>query len=136
MVFMHSFTLCFQGTPVTSCTLTLSTTNYREPYRFKIQYMAVTINDPGVSFYVYDGEAGDRLKVSSALGSLWKNFATYLQVTHVFLFSIFSRTLIWIFQIYFGTEYHLIGFVLVAGYSVYRFYQCKERKICVLSINI
>ena len=57
---------------MTSCTLTISTTNYREPYRLKIQYLAVRINDPGISFYVYDGDAAARLKVTS-LASVFHN---------------------------------------------------------------
>lgn len=50
-----------QGQPLTSCTITLSTESGREPYRFKLQILEVSIKKAGVYFYIYDGEYNGKL---------------------------------------------------------------------------
>ncbi|XP_045164390.1 uncharacterized protein LOC123528612 isoform X1 [Mercenaria mercenaria] len=60
-VFISGTSTEFQGQPVTSCSITLNTENIREPYRFKLQVLEVRIDDPGVYFYIYDGEFQGKL---------------------------------------------------------------------------
>ncbi|KAL4226263.1 hypothetical protein ACF0H5_014247 [Mactra antiquata] len=59
-VFISGVSTDHQGQPVTSCSITLNTENVREPYRFKLQFLSVRIDQPGISFYVYDGEFNGR----------------------------------------------------------------------------
>ncbi|XP_060586190.1 uncharacterized protein LOC132741936 isoform X2 [Ruditapes philippinarum] len=60
-VFISGQSTELQGQPVTSCSVTLNTENIREPYRFKLQVLSVRIDDPGVYFYIYDGEFQGKL---------------------------------------------------------------------------
>ncbi|XP_060562880.1 uncharacterized protein LOC132722400 [Ruditapes philippinarum] len=59
-VFISGQSTELQGQPVTSCSVTLKTTN-RVPYRFKLQVINMRIDDPGVHFYIHDGEFQGRL---------------------------------------------------------------------------
>ena len=45
---------------VLSCTITLDTEDQREPRRFKLQFLAVTIREPTVHLHIYDGEFDGR----------------------------------------------------------------------------
>ena len=53
-----------QSGRVLSCTITLDTEDQREPRRFKLQFLAVTIRDPNVHLHIYDGEYNGRQLVS------------------------------------------------------------------------
>lgn len=67
---------------VLSCTVTLTSSNEREPNRFKIQFLAVNIRDPNVQLTIYDGEFDGRQLVCISIRFKLGQYS--LQVFHHF----------------------------------------------------
>ena len=76
-----------QSGRVLSCTITLDTEDQREPRRFKLQFLAVTIRDPNVHFHIYDGEYNGRQLVSIQIAKTCGLNRFFLQLKKMKFFS-------------------------------------------------